>query len=149
MRKVYRSCKEDSFPRPVPDLPRRLKQEVWDVSGVKWDVGVVGAGPGGLSTAHELQKTGKFNITVFEAGSKSAAASTRVRWRIRRRNFYVEVQNTEEAAKSWAWDCGKFYHKSRALYSTNGKFVYSIPSVCRCFGSIHSIKSQFRLIKMF
>ncbi|MBI3632927.1 MAG: NAD(P)/FAD-dependent oxidoreductase, partial [Candidatus Vogelbacteria bacterium] len=70
----------------------------------KWDVGVIGAGPGGLSAAHELRKTGKFNVVVFEAGAQvGGRASTRVKDGLafdRGANFYVlKYNNTAEIAK--------------------------------------------------
>ncbi len=134
----------------------------WDVSrvahGAKWDVGVVGAGPGGLSTAHELQKTGKFNITVFEAGSQvGGRASTRVKDGLafdRGANFYVlKYKSTEEAARELG--LGSLWQvlpQEPEHYTVrDGKLcLLTIPSVWSLFRlNTLSIKSQFRLIKMF
>lgn len=124
----------------------------------KWDVGVVGAGPAGLSATYELQKTGRFNVTVFEAAAQvGGRASTRVKDGLafdRGANFYVlKYKNTEQAARELglgsSWQVMPQDHEHFTV--RDGKLcLLTIPSIWSLFRfNTLSLASQFRLLKMF
>ncbi len=71
------------------------------IEGKKLNVAVIGAGPGGLSTAYNLQQSGRCNVVVFE-GSTHVGGRMSTRFRDgfafdKGANFFVDAYSTTKA----------------------------------------------------